>query len=422
MTSSWNHNCAFCLAGVGVVFCAFSEDAHAYDKPWDHAKVWGAVSVNERDRTAYEPDGIRVGNFLLLPEIGYGISWTGGYGSKQGLDFRHEVFTNLEVRSQLPSHSFGLLATGRAVRYQDSDDLSYTDGGVNTTFRIEVDHATALFGKGAIQYGHIESIDSERPKGAASPPGVVQTSAELGLTRNFGRIDATVGARYQRVTYEDFLANDGSRVEQNWQDYSILSPYTQLEYRFSPGYSVFGRLAANFQDNRGNGLIDRDATGGEATAGVRFELSPLARVALSAGWVTQDYRQAGLSDISAPIWSGSLEWLVTPLVTLTFSSDRQIKTTANGDASGRLVATHGIKAQYEMWRNLVITAGASISQSTYFGQDKQDIYWIGGVGAEYAHTKNWLLRLSYEHQELLSSFADGNRSQDKIGFNVRYRY
>jgi hypothetical protein len=135
-----------------------------------------------------------------------------------------------------------------------------------------------------------------------------------------------------------------------------------------------------------------------------------------------DYRQAGLLDISAPIWEGRLEWMVTPLVTMTLATRREVRATSYGAASGALVTTHALKVDYEMWRNLILTGQSALKYASYVGESREDTIWSTSIGAEYIHTKNWVLAVSYEHQELTSTAADYDRRLDKVGFSVRYRF
>jgi hypothetical protein len=146
------------------------------------------------------------------------------------------------------------------------------------------------------------------------------------------------------------------------------------------------------------------------------------RLTLKSGIVQQDYRQAGLIDILEPTWEGRLEWLVTPLVTLTLAAQRDVRATSYGSASGQLLTSYSLKADYELWRNLIVTAHGAWREATYLGATREDTVLVGGIALEYMHTKNWLTTLSYEHQQLTSTDADYSRSLDKVGVSVKYRF
>ncbi len=410
------------LAAASGLACA---RAAAADLRWDDAKLFGAVSVRERPRTAFEPDGIRVGNFLLFPEVGYGVTWTGyqnaGFGIRDE-DIRHELFTRLELQSQTPRHMLNILAQGRAVQYQDNEEIRYLDGGITTKWRLDIDHAHALFGTGSFNVRRLENVDDENPAGAAEPGQVTSYASEVGFRRQGSHIDAEVGLRYSRIEFADVKANDGSRIYAGWQDNSAIRPYVAMAWKASPGYRVFGEIAGSFQENTGTPTIDRDATAIEATAGVQFELSPLVRVTLKGGFVQQDYHQPNLIDISEPIWEGHLEWLVTPLVTMNLATWRSVRATQFGVASGQVVTGHSIRFDYEMWRNLIVSATASLRDLDYIGETREDRVLTAGLGFDYLHSKHWALGFSYEHQLLDSSIDAYDKQLDRIKFNVKYRF
>jgi hypothetical protein len=412
-----------CAAGVCLTGYASLGDARANELRWDYAPSFGAESVRERPRPEISPDGIRIGNFLLFPEIGAGTVWSriaSPLASES--DFRHEVFAKLDLRSSLPRHALGVTLEGRGVQFQEEDEIRYLDGAARTTWRLDIDHATSLFGAASVALRHSENVDDELPQGVTRPVGELKTTAEIGLRHRAGRIDAAVGVRYVRFDFEDAQTNQGERIDLGWQNYGVLSPFAELGLRLSPGYRVFADIAGNFQENRGTPEIDRDAVGIAANVGVEFELSPLVRVALKGGFAQQDYRQAGLVDIFEPTWEGRLEWLVTPLVTLSLAHKREVRPTNYGLASGQIAHSYLFNADYELMRNLIVSASAGWRDATYIGESREDTILLGSVALEYMPSKNWLVTVSFEHQELISSAADYDRTLDKVGLSVKYRF
>ncbi|MGE0701333.1 MAG: hypothetical protein AB7O57_19715, partial [Hyphomicrobiaceae bacterium] len=97
--------------------------ASAEDLPWDDAKQFGAVAVRDRPRTAFEPDGIRIGNYVMLPELGYRTTISNDdLGTGAGRNIRHELTTAIDMRSQLPRHLLDVKLEGRAVADQERED------------------------------------------------------------------------------------------------------------------------------------------------------------------------------------------------------------------------------------------------------------------------------------------------------------
>lgn len=413
------------LASLAVAADLTPSGARADDLPWDNAKQYGAVGVRDRPRAAFEPDGIRVGNYILMPEIGFRTSLTKDTfdaPSRPSRDLRYEALTGIELRSQLPRHQLDLKAEGRAVAYQEQDDLRYIDGKVKIVGRLDITHATSLFATLTTELVHDENVDAEQPKGARSPPTILKLRGDSGLQYRNGRIDAAVGARYTRFDYHDAVANDGSLIEMGASDFWTLEPFIALGARLSPGYRVFGEVLGRRQENRGDDLIDRDADGFQLGGGVEMELSPVVKLMLKGGYFQQDYRQPGLIDIATPVYEARLEWYVTPLVTLTFDTRREVRATTFGEASGRVSTSYNAKAEYEMWRNLILTGEASYKLSDYVGENRIDKVWSGRIGMEYLASKHWLFTAAYEHQALQSNESDLDRRIDKFTIGAKYRF
>ncbi len=420
------HKLAACIAGLGAAAtCTFALSAAAEDLSWDRAKQLGAVSVRERAPEAYRPDGIRIGNYLLFPEVGFKTTWIDNIldtPTDKKADFRHEVNTALKFESHLPRHLLDFMIGGRGVRYQEHDEIQYLDGFGTVKWRVDIDHAYKLFGVASIELRHQENVEEELPRNTKAPPEYVKTTAEAGVSREVGRLFAAVGLRYAAWDYKDVQNNLGETLDQDNRDVWIASPFVKFGYRFSPGYRLLGELVGHHQENRGNGLIDRDARGLQGMLGLEFEVSPLVRMTLKGGYLAQDYLQEGLIDINTPVWDGKAEWLVTPLVTLAATTTRNVVTSSFGDSSGRLVTQHGVRADYEAWRNLIISGEMAFRTSDYIGADRLDSVIVGRIAADYNHTKNWLFSVAYEHQQLTSTESVLDRAVNKVSVEMKYRY
>ena len=410
------------MALAVAIVLLLRDPAAAEDLPWDQAKEFGAVSVRDRPRTAFEPDGIRVGNYILLPEIGFRTSLSSDTAGGRERDFKYDLVTALEARSQLPRHLLDFRAEGRATAHHDPDELRYIDGKLKVIGRFDIDHRTALFGHASTELVHEENVDDERPSGIARPPAVWINRAEGGLRRRMGRIDAAIGARYTRFEYQEAETNDGGKIDQSERNYSVVEPFAFVGYRFSPGYRVFAEISGSRLENRGNATLDRDAVGLEAAGGVEFELSPLVRVMLKGGYSTQDYAQPGLNDIATAIYEARVDWYVSPLVSLTFNTRRNVYATSFGDASGRIVTAWGAKADYELRRNLLLSGEFTYKLADYIGENRTDKIWIGRLGVDYMASKHWLITLGYEHQELVSSDSEFDRRFDRVTIGAKYRF
>lgn len=399
--------------------------ASAGDLPWDQAKEFGAVSVRDRSREAYSPLGIRIGNYVLLPELDFRTTFVGDNqpaATSKSRDLRTGVGAGFELRSQFQRHMLDLLGAARVNVHEDGATLDYIDGKLRALGRIDIDHANSAFGEVSIERNHDDAVDSERPNGASEPTAVTISRAEAGYRYDTGRIDASIGARYVRYDYTDTQANDGSVIDQDARDLSALRPFASLGVRFSPGYRIFAEAGGKIEENRGDALVDRDARALEGAIGIEMELTPLVHLKAKGGYVTQDYLQSSLRDFSTFTYQAELQWFVSPLVSLTFGTQRQANATSFAAASGRIATSYHVRADYEFRRNLLVAVEGSYREIDYIGEARADSAWVGRIGLEYFANRNWVFTLGYEHQELKSTMSAFDRELDKISLGVKYRY
>lgn len=362
---------------------------------------------------------------MLFSEVGFRATWTDDSADAKRKTRRDPILYQPEIGfnlvSQFQRHQFDVKGEVRPIGIEDGEVRSL-DGKAEANLRIDIDHAHRIFALAATDIRNEENLEDDFLSGKIGRSSVARTKAEVGLARHAGRIDSAVGARYIRWDYADLVTSDGLQIDQSAQNYSLLQPFLRLGMTLSPGYRVFGEIAGRLQENRGDGNIDRDARGVEASVGAEFELSPVIRMMVRAGYVSQDYLQPGLVDIGAMIWQGRLEWLVTPLLTLSLNTAREVQSTGFGDASGRLLSSYTMRADYEMWRNLLVSAEVGLKLPEYIGEDRDDTIWMGRLGAEYMLGKHWLVTLNYEHQSQTSNLPGLERTLDRVGLGVKYRY
>lgn len=392
---------------------------------WDQAKALGAVRVSDRDRSAYLPEGIRWGNFFVFPSVSlYSAYDDNMYSSPQHREggWRVETTPVLRIKSSLPRHMLDMMIGARAVTFPGHEDQDYVDGIIEARARIDIDHAHAINARVLSHYRHEERSSDESPLTARGPVPVWQNKAEVVAVRNAGRLSAAFGLSAESFEYSNVRARDGSLLNQQARDLETYRSFMRFDYRFSPGYALFGRLEGNIQENRGDGVIDRDARGGQAMIGLNFELGPLIRGYGEIGYVHTNFVQPNLKDLDSIAFGGKLEWLVSPLMTISLIANRSASPTSYGEASARIDTSFGARLDYEALRNLIVHVQARHTWADFVGSDRHDSYWAFGGGIEYFHTKNWVFTLNYEHQVRESTAVDYDSTRNIISAGVKVRF
>lgn len=393
---------------------------------YDETKQYGAVSVSDTDRPLFKPDGLRMGNFIFSPEVGYAIGWSDnirGTPTDRTGGFRHTLSSGLKITSDLPRHMIELMLSGRGVAVQDHSDMNFLDGRAAVRWRLDLDRGHNIFGSAMHERVHEEAVTFELPSNASKPIEVVRTRLESGFTRDVGKLAFSAGARFEQWNFKDVEAYSGSILDQDHRDISILSPFVRLAYRPSPGYRLLAEGELNFQRAPGNGAgTDHDGRGYRLLAGVEMELSPLVRLTLKGGHAAMQFDNPGLQSASTPIGEARVQWLATPRLTFNAGIARTLESTTIAGTSAREATKAFLGADAELLHNLVVRAELEHRWNSYVGSEFQDRLSIGRIGAEYALTQNWNFMLGYEHRIRSFSQRDADTVDNRVTFGAKYRY
>ena len=391
---------------------------------WYDEKNFSAAAAGARAKKYFTPDGIDLGNYLLYLTVGAGTTYDDNiYLTPKGevADFRTEATASMAFMSRLPRHLLDVYLDGRYVSFAENEENNYLDGGAAAEWRLDIDHGHALGGRLASTYEHEDRLGVESPLEAREPVPVLNNEAEVVFTRDQGRLGATFGLDAADHDYSDVEAFDGSTIDQDFRDMTSYGAYLGLNYRFSPGYKLLTRLRAGRETYDDPGSARRDATVYDAKAGLAFEISPLWRAFVTAGYGFVDYDDQIQESAGAFVYDGQLQWLATPLLTVTATAGQSVSTTSFA-TSGVLVETRAeLKAEYEAMRNLMLSASVRYEQDDVGGERTDDTY-AAKIGAEYTINKNLLFTMGYEHLERFSSDPDFEFDDNRYTAALKVRF
>ena len=391
---------------------------------FNRAGSLNAMTVNDIDRTPHQPDGIKVGNYIIFPDVTakllkddrfYGIN--GGQG-----EIQRELSSTVTMFSHLPRHLLDFTFSGRAISFQNHDERNFFDGSAQMQGRLDISYGHALIGNFATILNHEDRRDGETPLNVKRAVEVWENSADIGYVHVGGRWTTAIGALADRKEYHATEAFDGTLVPQSFRDTDMYKAYGKLSYQFSPGYTWLTRLAVLLEQNRGSEAFNRGNHGYEAASGLSFELTRLLRVAIEAGYTERDYDQKSIPDFQTFTFDGRLAWLVTPSLTVYLNGQRLLNATGVDGASGRLDMRFGTRFEYEFRRNIVFTGGVDYLDSQFIGVTRRDNAWLFNAGAQYFYNKHTYFSLKFEHDMRTSSSAGASYEGNKITAGISFRH
>ncbi len=409
------------VAGLNVDTVA-SRDRLKY---WDNSQMYGANPVSNIDRRLLSPDGIRIGNYTVLPAIGATLIYDDNIfaidADKQA-DLRTELTPSIQFKSDLPRHALDFSLDGRLVTFADHPEHNYANYRAKLEGALHYDHAHTLALSLTSVLKHEERDDPLFSLMADEPIPVLENRVAVGITRDVGRLYGTLAASFEDRDYFDVTGLDGNNLDQDGRDTQTASGNLKLGYRFSPGYELVSKFRTTKTENRGDAATDGDSWSYEAVAGLAFETNPLLKWRILGGYGVRDFEDAGMQDLATSIVNADVQWLPTQRLTIYAAVYRQIEDALDINGSSVLQTGGELRAEYEIYHNLVLTGALKLRQDQFEGVDRTDDVASGRVSLDYYFTKNWLFTFGYEHQVRDSTLdsLDMHRNRFMVGAKVRF--
>ncbi len=395
-------------------------------RKWDNAKRYGAERVIDRDRTLFQPDGIRAGSYMVYPSLGTTVLFDDNIyatAKDRASDVRFEIVPVVRAKSNLPRHILDFAVGAKLTEYARHTELNTADFRFNMDGALHFDHAHTLSLSVLSALDHEDRAAPEAPKNAAEKTAVFHNRAIAGFKRDAGRMWAAFSTSIERWDFQDVKARNGSTIDQDLRDTQLAAAQAMLGYRFSPGFEVEAKLRALRQSNFGASTLDFSAYGYEAIAGVSAEINPLLRWRLLGGYGIRNYDSAQLRTAGNGLLEAEIQWLPTQLMTVYATARRAFSEGVYGDgAGGRIDNSISGKLEYEALRNLVFTLGGEYRESEFLSESRRDRVTVGRIGADYYYTKNWLFSVGLEHQVQRSNIAEDNFTRNRLWFSTKLRF
>ncbi|MBC6982487.1 outer membrane beta-barrel protein [Caulobacter sp. 17J80-11] len=394
---------------LGVVAAAASlatTQAYAQQSSFERDRN---VSVRERPHDDYESEGLQWGAFTAFPkltvdaEVNDNIFATTD-DEEQDLVWR--VRPELAVQSGWSRHQLQAYARASVNRYAEFDGENTEDWGTGFSGRLDVVGHSYLYG-GADYLQATESRNSSSTPGAAAEPVRYDlTSAQLGGVHEINRLRLSGVFGVRDYDYHD-VARDGGGpdIDQDDRDRTVSSLGAKAEYAISPATAVFLTGSANKRDYR-LATAGRDSDGYELAVGADFDVSDLARGQVAVGYLAQQYDAPGRKDVDGLGMRGQIEWFPTQLTTVTFKAERSVEDSGVAGSAGYLSTNGSAQVDWEVRRNLILTANAGWGRDEYKDIDRDDDRVTAGVSAAWLVNRNVGINLGYQYYDQASSGLD----------------
>lgn len=357
-------------------------------------------TVEGRARPQYDPLGQRIGAFILFPELVVQEQYESNIfftPNNEEDDFITRIMPELTLRSDWNNHLLQFETGGDFGFYADNSDEDYQDYFFGTSGRVDIRRSTQLRLQARYSRDH-ESRESPDDADAVAGGRVAEEPTEIdiysagaALRHDFGRINATVGGDFERLSYDDPKAIGGGTINEHERDRNIYETLLRVGYQIQPQYEAFVQGSYNKREYDGlDDGVDRDSDGYGVAVGMEIDFGGVVFGEFFAGYRYQDYDDPTLSSLSGIGGGGNITWNVTQLTTIEGTLSGDVRETTQTGASGRQVATGEVSVDHELRRNILLGANLIGTRDDYEGIDRTD--WIYGAGADATYLINRYLR------------------------------
>ena len=368
----------------------------------------------QRPHPELAPTGIRAGSFLVLPSADTRFRYESNIYARDR-DVQADRILSERVHVEADSlwsvnalNLYGDVQRRQYLRHGSESNTAYTLGAAarlepgrttqfaaSASYQRDVEPRTAVTGNFATRH----------------PVSFGRVSAEGQVTHEVGRLAARAALRIASLDYRDGTDGIGRPVPQGYRDHLELRATGELDYAISPSFAPFVTASVNrFDYDRAKQLlpVNRDSRGYEVAAGVDFDVTRLIRGRLQAGWLHQSFAGALARDVSTPSLRARLEYFATPLLTVTALVSRNLYDSQLPRAPAYLDTSSAVRADYELLRNLILSAQAGYQHADFRGIDRVDKRTTLNLGGSYLANRHATLRLQYVHLDQKSRGAEAS--------------
>lgn len=386
-----------------------------------------AVAGDTGDDDPYEPLGLRMGSFLVFPEVTIETLHTDNALESSAQERSDQaVFVSPSIRflSNWSRHLLDVTLSGTRSYYSEFDQINDEAFTVNGLTRLDVTRRTNVELTALYDLDQ-EDVDSDdAPTGAAERGGIKTTSGSAQLSHTFNRLTASLRGSVTHLDYDDVRLVNGGIANNDDRDFTETEGTARLSYEFRPG--VAGFVEGSYNERDFDSLIDdngiqRGSDGYRALGGVTLDFGGDLTGEVAAGYALQDPDETRFQNITGMIFEAGLQWQVTPLSTISFEASSEIDESTAVNSPGSLINSAEISVEHAFRRNLIGGVSLGYSREEFTGTDNVDEDYSFGLTGEYLLNRSVALTARYDHSRSTNNPPDPDTIENEVRMGVRLR-
>lgn len=362
------------------------------------------VTVASRRRPDYEYSGVRVGSYLVIPELSESVGYDDnvlGTRRKQGSALVQTQGT-VQAISDLSRFAVSARLTVDDNRYLSQARQSYTNWTAQVGSAYEVGRDTAT-----LAYSHVNLNQTPRDLNVPLLDSTIAfriDTLRAGYRAVFNRLALRPELLVSAYGFDNGTVA-GQPYRQDYRNRVVIGPSVTASYELAPRREVVlvvRNLTASYF-TRPAGFINRDFNDTSFLGGLDYEADGLFRYRVLAGYEVRQFNSPTLRSIQAPVVEASVIYTPTGLTTLTGTVARRIQDSADETTVGLTESSVKLVVDHEYKRNVLLTANAQVTLDEFNRGGGNQVQYAAGAGVTWLLNRNLRLGARYDFVTLRSS-------------------
>ncbi len=409
-----------CTAFRSLLICTVAAIAlgggSAFAQTFDPAAATASPQRNEgvldRVRPDYDATGLRDGAFIILPKITTTLDLDDNIyagSTTKTSDTVVLIQPEVTIRSDWSRNLVEAYARATFDEYASNGSENTSEYELRLAGRYDLGDASNV--NGGAQFAHLMEPRylTTTTQNVRHPVQFDLTDLHFGGVQVFNRLRLIEGVELQDYSYNNASTVLGAPVLEKDRNRTEWLESGRAEYAVSPDTSVFllGELnQRSYKLKPPSSLYDRDSNGYVLSAGVRLDLSHLARGEVRVGYLNQSYSSSVFRTVDGLSLHGKVDFFLSPLTTTTVTADRSVGDAADPRASSFVTTNGGVEIDHELRRNVILLGRVFYARDEYKGIDRQDDRWGARIGGSYLLNRNIGVSVYYNYIDISSAGLD----------------
>lgn len=411
---------------------AFAIGADAFDPDafsLEVAPVLDRRPANLARFEPYTPTGIRVGSFVVLPQLEVGSLFSSNLlrtSTRPQSDIAGTVLPEVRIVSNWRRHAIELRGRGTLSAFADlasENDRAYTleaRGRYDISRRISIE---ALTSRDVAQESR-SSVDALQGLGQRT----TVTTDTLAATYNqrFNRLSLQLRGSVIEQRYDNpDQSGAGTFAAVGNRDVRTTEEAARTTWEFKPTLLAFSEIAINQRDyaavSSSDGIL-RNSAGERYRLGIGFgSTSQTLRGEIALGYGRQRPDDRRLVEIDGFLVDATVAFRMSAFTSLLATARTDFTETTLASSPGALSRSFTGELRHTLRRNLIATGTIAVSLLDYRGVSLSERETTTGLGLEYFADRDLVLFGGWRHIALDSSDAARNFNTDEVRLGVRVR-